>query len=111
MSLTDDNQETKTDVETTDSTPKSSVEGTAQVDKTKTVIGTSAGGNNITAYHFGEGDSDLLFVGGIHGGYEWNTVLVAYQLMDYLKANSNVIPANVKVTVVPVLNPDGLNKT
>ena len=110
VSLTDDNQETKTDVETTDSTPKSSVQGTAQVDKTKTVIGTSAGGNNITAYHFGIGLSEILFVGGIHGGYEWNTALVAYELMDYLKANPEVVPANVKVTVIPVLNPDGLKK-
>jgi hypothetical protein len=49
-------------------------------------------------------------VGGIHGGYEWNTVLVAYELMDYLAANTAVIPNDTKVTVIPVLNPDGLNK-
>jgi murein tripeptide amidase MpaA len=66
--------------------------------------------NPITAYHYGTGDKEILFVGGIHGGYEWNTALVAYQLMDYLKANPNVIPKNVKVTVIPVLNPDGLIK-
>lgn len=82
----------------------------APVDTTKTVIGTSVGGNPITAYHFGTGDKELLFVGGIHGGYEWNTVLVAYELMDYLKANQNNVPKNVKVTVIPVLNPDGLKK-
>lgn len=80
------------------------------VDTTKTVIGTSVKKNIITAYHFGEGKDEILFVGGIHGGYEWNTVLVAYQLMDYLKANPNVIPKNIKVTVIPVLNPDGLEK-
>lgn len=62
------------------------------------------------AYHFGEGSQELVFVGGIHGGYEWNTVLVAYELADYLKANPDVIPKNVKVTVIPTLNPDGLNK-
>ena len=71
-------------------------------------IGTSVEGRGIMAYHFGTGSKELLFVGGIHGGYEWNTALVAYQLMDYLKANPSVIPANVKVTVIPVLNPDGL---
>lgn len=85
-------------------------EPVVQVDKTKTVIGASVQKNNITAYHFGTGTQELLFVGGIHGGYEWNTVLVAYQLMDYLKANPNVIPKNVRVTVIPVLNPDGLKK-
>lgn len=87
------------------------------VDETKTIIGTSVEGRDITAYHYlpaqagGDIDTDLLFVGGIHGGYEWNTVLVAYELMDYLEANPDVIPANERVTVVPVLNPDGLNKT
>jgi hypothetical protein len=52
----------------------------------------------------------LLFVGGIHGGYEWNTVLLANQLIDYLKTNPDSIPKNIKVTVIPVLNPDGLQK-
>lgn len=79
-------------------------------DKTQTVIGKSVQQRDITAYHFGTGPKKLLFVGGIHGGYEWNTVLVAYQLVDYLKANPSAIPANVTVTVIPVLNPDGLYK-
>src|SRR3989338_4102892 len=65
----------------------------------QTVIGKSVEGRDILAYHYGTGDTELLFVGGIHGGYEWNTALVAYQLID-----------NIKVTVIPVLNPDGLNK-
>lgn len=78
--------------------------------KEMTVIGKSVAGNDITAYHFGTGSDELLFVGGIHGGYEWNTVLVAQKLIEYLKQNPKSIPENVKVTVVPVLNPDGLNK-
>lgn len=80
------------------------------VDKTKTVLGTSVEKRDITAYHYGTGAKELLFVGGIHGGYEWNTALVAFELMDYLSANPTAIPANVKVTVIPVLNPDGLKK-
>ncbi len=79
--------------------------------KDTSVLGTSAQGRNVTAYHYGTGNTELLFVGGIHGGYEWNTVLVAYNLMDYLKANPSSIPANLRVTVIPVLNPDGLYKT
>ena len=79
-------------------------------DKTQTVIGKSVEGRDVMAYHFGTGETELLFVGGSHGGYEWNTALVAFQAMDYLKANPSVIPANVKVTIIPVLNPDGLNK-
>ncbi len=81
------------------------------VNKEETVIGKSVEGRDITAYHYGSGDKELLFVGGIHGGYEWNTVLVAYELMDYLQANPTIVPAGVRVTVIPVLNPDGLNKT
>jgi hypothetical protein len=75
------------------------------------VIGKSVEGRDIKAYTYGTGKTKLLFVGGIHGGYEWNTVLLAYQLSDYLKANPKVVPANVQVTVIPVLNPDGLNIT
>jgi len=77
----------------------------------ESIIGTSAGGRDITAYHYGAGDTELLFVGGIHGGYEWNTVLLAYEIMDHLKENPDVIPENIKVTIIPVLNPDGLHKT
>lgn len=83
---------------------------TKPVDKTQTVIGKSGEGRDIVAYHYGAGTKEVLFVGGIHGGYAWNTALLAYQSMDYLKNNPSVIPANVKVTIIPVLNPDGLNK-
>ena len=86
------------------------VASSTPVDKTKTVIGTSIENRDIVAYHFGNGSKELLFVGGIHGGYEWNTSVLAYEFMDYLKANPNIIPANLKITVIPVLNPDGLNK-
>ncbi len=80
------------------------------VDEAKTVIGTSLQMRDITAYRYGNGDTEILFVGGIHGGYSWNTALVAYELMDYLEVNPNVIPNNIRVTVIPVLNPDGLAK-
>lgn len=85
-------------------------------DKTKTVIGQSVEGKDIVAYHYVNGsssttpDTDVLFIGGIHGGYEWNTALVAYEAMDYFQTNANKIPENVRVTVIPVLNPDGLQK-
>ena len=78
--------------------------------KEKSIIGKSVEGRDIVAYHFGTGDTEILFVGGIHGGYEWNTALVAYEAIDYLKANQNSIPENITVTIIPVLNPDGLSK-
>lgn len=85
---------------------------TPVVNKEMEVIGKSVGGLDITAYNFGNatGTDKVLFVGGIHGGYEKNTVTVSQELIDYLKTNPSVIPANVKVSVIPVLNPDGLAK-
>jgi hypothetical protein len=74
------------------------------------IIGRSVEENEIMAYHFGTGTTEILFVGGIHGGYEWNTAAVAEELVNYLEKNPNAIPSNLKVTVIPVLNPDGLKK-
>ncbi len=96
------NQATTTDTtQTENQTPNNSL---------TSVIGASVEGRNITAYHYGTGAKEILFIGGIHGGYEWNTVLLAYQMMDYLEANPSAVPKGVKVTIIPVLNPDGLNK-
>lgn len=82
----------------------------AEQNKEKSIIGKSVEGREIIAYHYGAGDTEILFVGGIHGGYSWNTALVAYGTMDYMKANPGIIPDNIKITVIPVLNPDGLIK-
>ena len=82
----------------------------AQGSSTGVSIGKSVQGRDIVAYTFGTGSDEILFVGGIHGGYEWNTSLVAYELMDYLQSNPTAIPANEKVVVIPTLNPDGLAK-
>lgn len=73
-------------------------------------IGKSVSGTDIKAYHFGEGDRELLLIGGLHGGYSWNTAALAYELIDWLKKNPTVIPEGVSVTVIPVLNPDGLSE-
>ncbi|HEY4496418.1 MAG TPA: M14 family zinc carboxypeptidase [Candidatus Paceibacterota bacterium] len=72
------------------------------------VIGTSVEGRDITAYNYGTGEKQILFVGGMHGGYEWNSVLLAYKFMDYLKENPNAVPKNLTVTVIPSINPDGV---
>lgn len=80
----------------------------SEKEEPQTTIGTSVEGRPIVAYHYGEGEKRLVFVGGIHGGYSWNTVLVAYELMDHLETNPDVIPSNVRVSVIPVMNPDAL---
>lgn len=74
------------------------------------VIGASVEGRKIEAYTYGNGETQLLFVGGMHGGYEWNSILLSYQFMDYLEENPDIVPANLSVTVIPSINPDGLYK-
>lgn len=91
-------------------------------DPVREVIGYSVEGRTIEAYTFSspaaavaaaeniptENTSHLLFVGGIHGGYEWNSVLLAYRLIDHLTENPDVLPDNLTTTIIPALNPDGL---
>ena len=74
------------------------------------VIGTSVEGRELQAYSFGEGEKTLVYVGALHGGYEWNSALLAYEMIDYFTENRDAIPEDVKVVVIPVANPDGLHK-
>src|SRR3989344_2079056 len=74
------------------------------------IIGKSVEGRDIDAYTYGSGNTRLMFVGGVHGGYEWNSVLLSYQFMDYLRENPTIIPANLTVAVIPSANPDGVYK-
>jgi len=74
------------------------------------VIGYSAQNRPIDAYRFGNGDKLLVFVGAIHGGYEWNTALLAWEFIDYCRANPELIPEDLSVAIIPALNPDGLAK-
>jgi hypothetical protein len=74
------------------------------------VIGTTVQGRKIEAYTYGTGAKHLLFVGGMHGGYEWNSVLLAYTFKDYLDKNPDVIPQTLSITVIPSLNQDGVAK-
>jgi predicted deacylase len=74
------------------------------------VIGTSVEGRKIEAFSYGTGPTRLVFVGGVHGGYEWNSVLLAYAFIDHLKENPDSVPSNIIVTVIPNANPDGVYK-
>lgn len=77
---------------------------------TQSTIGVSVEGRSIEAYTFGNGEETLLFVGGIHGGYEWNSVLLAYEFIDRFTANPELVPEGVAVHIIPNLNPDAVYK-
>lgn len=74
----------------------------------ETVLGTSVDGTNIVAHHYGTGDTEILLIGGVHGSYSANTSKLGDELVTYFEANEASIPANLMVTVIPTLNPDGL---
>ncbi len=72
------------------------------------IIGVSVEGREIERYTFGTGEKTLLFVGGMHGGYEWNSSLLAYEVVGALETGTLVVPENLTVIIIPTLNPDGL---
>src|SRR6056297_2912259 len=81
------------------------------------VIGRSVEGRPIEVHRFGSGEDSVVLYGGIHGGYEWNTVALARQLIEYFSEAGEVgpadgaegaIPEGVSLYIIPVLNPDGL---
>jgi predicted deacylase len=73
------------------------------------IIGYSVQGRPLEVYTFGGENRPVrrMIVAGIHGGYEGNTVELAYQLMDYLHDHPEVIPNNVTLYILPNFNPDG----
>jgi predicted deacylase len=72
------------------------------------IIGQSVEGRDIEVVTFGNGETDLLFVGGIHGGYEWNSIILAYEFIDYFNENQEAVPEDSTIHIIPNLNPDGL---
>jgi g-D-glutamyl-meso-diaminopimelate peptidase len=76
----------------------------------QSLIGRSVEGRAIDAFTFGSGDTHVVFVGGVHGGYEWNSVVLAYEIIDYLEEHPESIPENLRISVVPSANPDGVYK-
>ena len=72
--------------------------------------GTSFGGRPLLAYRLGTGPSVRAIIGGIHGGYEWNTVDLVSQTLSYFQQQPELIPSNVTLYIIPCANPDGYAK-
>jgi len=71
------------------------------------VIGFSLAGKPIEVYTFGAGEKEYLIVAGIHGGYEWNTVALANELITHINKNPGAIPSDVTLYIIRNMNPDG----
>jgi predicted deacylase len=87
-------------------TPLSSVSRAATV--ADLTLGFSTEGRPITAVRFGDGPRKLVLVGATHGGPEANTYRLMLDLIDHLRATPDEVPPEVRLYIIPTLNPDGL---
>ncbi len=69
-------------------------------------IGYSAQGRAINAYYFGSGTTTVLYTGGIHGN-EYSSKYLMDAWVNELDRNIQNLPANRRIVVVPLVNPDG----
>jgi len=62
----------------------------------------------IVSHKFGDGETPVILIGGIHGGYEWNTITLAYDILDALNEGQLEVPPALTFYLIPNANPDGL---
>jgi hypothetical protein len=72
------------------------------------VVGQSVQGRDILAWRFGSGERILLLVGGIHAGFEANTVMLINELVAHFGGTPADVLAGMSIVLIPVANPDGL---
>lgn len=64
-------------------------------------------GRPLVVFSFGAGDHERMIVAGMHGGYEWNTIALADQLIAHLRDHPEMIPPDTTLYILRSLNPDG----
>ncbi|MGD8865135.1 MAG: M14 family metallopeptidase, partial [Anaerolineales bacterium] len=74
---------------------------------TPMAIGTSVAGRPLEVFQFGDGPSKRMIIAGMHGGYEWNTIALADEMIQVLTARPDMIPDTVTLYILRSLNPDG----
>jgi len=71
------------------------------------VIGISVAGRPLHVYKFGNGPIEKMIIAGIHGGYEWNTIVLADELIEYLENHPEIVPPEQTLYLLRAFNPDG----
>jgi len=72
-----------------------------------TIVGYSVSGRPLEVYTFGQGEKQVMIVAGIHGGYEWNTIALADELIIYINDQPEIIPSDTTLFILRNMNPDG----
>ena len=75
------------------------------------IIGQSVADRPLEVYQFGNGPIEKMIVAGIHGGYEWNTIALADELIEYLETHPEVIPADNTLYILRAFNIDGYERS
>ena len=70
-------------------------------------IGYSVAGRPLEVYQFGIGSVERMIIAGIHGGNEWNTIVLADELITFLQEHDETIPVDKTLFILRNLNPDG----
>ena len=71
-------------------------------------IGRSVEGRPIVVETFGDGPVDVVIVGGIHGGYEANSIALARRFADHFRTRPDLLPDRFTLHIIDNMNPDGL---
>ncbi len=66
-----------------------------------TTIGYSAKGLSLEVYTFGSGKHERMIVAGIHGGDEWNAIVLANRLIVYINQSPKIIPNDITLYILP----------
>lgn len=77
---------------------------------TTEVFGQSGFGRSLIAHRLGTGAQTLMLVGGIHGGWEANTVELLEALIAHYEAAPDEVLPGLSLVIIPALNPDGLDR-
>jgi hypothetical protein len=76
-------------------------------DAAQWTIGHSVRGWPLEVYRFGTGPVRVAVIGGIHGGYEGNTVLLVEEMVRYFQDQPEAVSTGATIYLVPNANPDG----
>lgn len=72
------------------------------------LIGYSFEGQPIELFRFGNGPRAVVLIGGMHYGFAPSSVLITNQSVAHFSVNSDEIPEEVSLYIIPNMNPDSV---